>query len=404
MMAHINTIGVHIPLWMASPLTAIGWGKDAHYPSREGTFFGNLFAPNKNGKLDALYCNGPDFDKNTVPGRLGVNQGAVPYANAYPASAGMDGLCASAGHCVMQADGDGAVSCVGNGVTWKSPITVWRAQTFQAENAILGNGATIFYSATNSNGQRVGNLGPAASVTFNSVKAAVAGNNDLIIYYANGDCSPLPRYFDISVNGGPPQRKSFPVVAYSDWNQVGQVKITLGGFVVGTNKVTFTGSSVITGGPDLDWIEVIGASASTSTTTVGSCNRIDWVESSSSSQPDVTPGVGADGDLTTRWTSGRFQDGKDWYVVDFAGLVNLTSITLNNTKTAGSDYPAGVALYGSTDGTTFDSAPFATANGSANTVVSFPKRKLRALKIKQTGTANATHWWSIGEFQAACSL
>ena len=41
-MAHINTTGVHIPLWMTSPMTPIGWGRSPCYPTQEGTFFGQL--------------------------------------------------------------------------------------------------------------------------------------------------------------------------------------------------------------------------------------------------------------------------------------------------------------------------------------------------------------------------
>src|SRR5260370_40357410 len=86
MMAHVNTAGVHIPLWLDSPLTAIGWGQSAHYPNREGTFFGNIFTPNSTGTIDAFYCNGPGWNKDTVPGRLGANQTGAPYTNPFSTS------------------------------------------------------------------------------------------------------------------------------------------------------------------------------------------------------------------------------------------------------------------------------------------------------------------------------
>ena len=134
LMAHVNTTGVHIPLWLDSPMSSVGWGQSPFYPLQEGTFFGQIMVTNANNNLDAYFCNGPQVASNEVPGRLGSNQGPVPYANAYPTS---DGLCATSGHCVMQSTGDGAVSCVGNGTTWTHPITVWRGQTFQAEAAIV---------------------------------------------------------------------------------------------------------------------------------------------------------------------------------------------------------------------------------------------------------------------------
>ena len=42
LMAHINTAGVHVPLWIDSASPAIGWGTSSSYPMQEGTFFGNI--------------------------------------------------------------------------------------------------------------------------------------------------------------------------------------------------------------------------------------------------------------------------------------------------------------------------------------------------------------------------
>ena len=43
MMAHVNTAGVHIPIWLTSEAPQIGWGLDlVNYPKQEGTFFGNI--------------------------------------------------------------------------------------------------------------------------------------------------------------------------------------------------------------------------------------------------------------------------------------------------------------------------------------------------------------------------
>ena len=43
MMAHVNTAGVHVPLWLDANDPAIGWGIDrVNYPMQEGTFFGDI--------------------------------------------------------------------------------------------------------------------------------------------------------------------------------------------------------------------------------------------------------------------------------------------------------------------------------------------------------------------------
>ena len=72
MLAHVNTTGVHIPLWLVSPLSSIGWGLNPQYPNREGSFFGNIMLTNAtSGVVDAFYCNGPGFSTDTVPTRIG---------------------------------------------------------------------------------------------------------------------------------------------------------------------------------------------------------------------------------------------------------------------------------------------------------------------------------------------
>ena len=43
MMAHVNTAGIHVPLWLDASDPAIGWGVDrVNYPMQEGTFFGDI--------------------------------------------------------------------------------------------------------------------------------------------------------------------------------------------------------------------------------------------------------------------------------------------------------------------------------------------------------------------------
>jgi hypothetical protein len=131
------------------------------------------------------------------------------------------------------------------------------------------------------------------------------------------------------------------------------------------------------------------------------CDRSTWTPSAS-----VTTGVRAalDGDLTTRWTTARLQDGTDWYAVDFGGPVTLTGITLDDSQVYPEDYPGAYELRASLDGVTFDDAPFATGNGADGvTTMNFGAQTVRAVKVSQVGTSNAARWWSIGEFQARCS-
>jgi hypothetical protein len=84
--------------------------------------------------------------------------------------------------------------------------------------------------------------------------------------------------------------------------------------------------------------------------------------------------------------------------------VKLRGIKLDNSQTYPDDYPGAYAVYGSTDGTTFDAAPFVTGNGTTgSTVITFAERTVRAVRINQTGTTHNTNWWQIGELIPTCS-
>jgi hypothetical protein len=258
MLAHVNTTGVHIPLWLVSPNAAIGWDTSPQYPNREGTFFGNIFYANASSKVvDAFYCNGPGFSTDTVPGRLGADQMGAPYSDPYTSTSDPTGDCRPCD----ETRPDGPNRCRADGVTFGSPITVWRGQTFQAETATLSHGLAIIPCEPGvcSNGARVGYGGPHASVTFKGVFSSTTGSRVLIVYYANGDAcadDTCQRYFNISINGGAPQTWAFPVVKSGDWNVISGMPVTLTGFVAGAaNTISFTGE-LGHAAPDLDWIEV----------------------------------------------------------------------------------------------------------------------------------------------------
>jgi hypothetical protein len=124
MMAHLNVAGVHVPIWLDSPISAVGFGSSSSYPNEEGTFFGNLFITS-NGKVPAYYCEGSGFARGIVPGRLGANTSAAGiFTNPF----GSGALCSA--HCSAasgSSKGQGYSSC--NGYT--RPITVWRAASYR---------------------------------------------------------------------------------------------------------------------------------------------------------------------------------------------------------------------------------------------------------------------------------
>ena len=120
LLAHVNTSGQHISLWLDSASPAVGWGRDANFPYQEGTFYGNIFeSPPK-----AYYCDGRDHAFGVVPGRLGANQANSPYHNPL----GPDVLCKD--RCVAAGGpggDDGFSSCPGIGdESFTRVVTVYR--------------------------------------------------------------------------------------------------------------------------------------------------------------------------------------------------------------------------------------------------------------------------------------
>jgi hypothetical protein len=115
LMAHINTSGKHIPLYLDGP-NPLGWGRSNAYPIQEGTFVGDLFTS----PPVARYCGGRGFGSNVVAGRIGDdNQHGQPYSVMRSSSG--DTSCDVV--CTGNASGDGYTNCGGMA---GNPITVWR--------------------------------------------------------------------------------------------------------------------------------------------------------------------------------------------------------------------------------------------------------------------------------------
>jgi hypothetical protein len=123
MLAHINTAGVHIPLWVVALNPSVGWSLSSQYPNQEGSFFGNIFLPGAhgtpNGKIAAFYCDGTAYNKDVVPGRIGANQVGAPYTDPFPKTGYCKEGCTAADSPYASS---GFKACNG----WNHVMTVWR--------------------------------------------------------------------------------------------------------------------------------------------------------------------------------------------------------------------------------------------------------------------------------------
>lgn len=246
-LAHVNTSQLGAPLWLVSGAPSMGWDTTPAYPIREASFFGNVWS----GTSASYYCASPaSATAAPLPGRLDAateSRGIAAYQSADDVVAGTCAACESS-------SASGLGSCAVGGTTFAHVVTTWKARSYLAENAALGGDATLISCATCQ--RRIGSLNPGATVTFHDVEALAAGASALLVFYTDGDASPIERTLDVSVNGSSPTRVTFPSVL-PDWNAVQHVRLPLGGFVAGAaNSVTLT-ATADGAGPDLVWIEVL---------------------------------------------------------------------------------------------------------------------------------------------------
>ena len=127
-------------------------------------------------------------------------------------------------------------------------------------------------------------------------------------------------------------------------------------------------------------------------------NKTGWTTSTSN-------GSGAsmlDGDIETRWGTGRAMQKGDWIAVDMARPQRFDTILMNHGKSSG-DFPKKYAVYVSDDGKNW-SAPVVTGEGHQYvTIVRFPEElTARHVKIVLTEPRDqASLWWSVVEIDAA---
>jgi glucosylceramidase len=116
--------------------------------------------------------------------------------------------------------------------------------------------------------------------------------------------------------------------------------------------------------------------------------------SASNSELVSPPEAALDGDPTTRWSSGRVQNGKLWLELDLGQAKAFSALTLDSGDST-LDYPRGYEILASNDAQTF----FTLATGSGDAAmftVHFPRTEARYVRIACTGESD-DYWWSVHE-------
>jgi hypothetical protein len=105
-----------------------------------------------------------------------------------------------------------------------------------------------------------------------------------------------------------------------------------------------------------------------------------------------------DGELSSRWDTGRPMKPGDWFVLDIGVESTIKGMTLD-TRNSSNDYPRGYEVYVSFDGGSWGK-PVITGKGTNPiTEIKFGKPvRTRFIKILQTGSSDSWHW-SIHELK-----
>jgi len=105
-----------------------------------------------------------------------------------------------------------------------------------------------------------------------------------------------------------------------------------------------------------------------------------------------------DGELSSRWDTGRSMKPGDWFVLDLGVESTIKGMTLD-TRNSSNDYPRGYEVYVSFDGGSWGK-PVVTGKGTNPiTEIKFGKPvRTRFIKILQTGSSDSWHW-SIHEMK-----
>jgi RHS repeat-associated protein len=129
-----------------------------------------------------------------------------------------------------------------------------------------------------------------------------------------------------------------------------------------------------------------------------------WTASASPNNADAALGI--DGKVETQWSTKTAQVNGQSYTVDMKAAQSFNEIVLD-VECNPADYPRGVQVFVSNNGTTWGSAIASATGTSAMVTVAFPAQSARYLKVVQT--ASGSNYWGLAELNvlntnpAACS-
>ncbi|HNX33411.1 MAG TPA: ThuA domain-containing protein [Kiritimatiellia bacterium] len=180
------------------------------------------------------------------------------------------------------------------------------------------------------------------------------------------------------VKGGNPQARAFTITLPPTTGRfVKIVQTGKDGLFWSINEIRVNGAPDVKRYPQLD--------------------RSAWKASAFNGAGGQRPEHAIDGDLTTRWGTGKAMKTGDWFAVDLGAPHTVHAVVMNAAKSGG-DYPRECQIFTSLDGATW-CGPVGLGKGEgALTTIPVLPLQARHVKIVQTGNTDY-NWWSIYDLQ-----
>ena len=161
-----------------------------------------------------------------------------------------------------------------------------------------------------------------------------------------------------------------------------------------TTRPTTTTSTTTTTAPTTTTTTTVPGSNCSASVSGAPLDRSGWVASSNAPSGSAdAPAHALDGNLATRFSSGKDQAPGLYFEVDLASTPTLYGLQMN-VPNSPTDYAWGYDVEVSVDGSTWATVAACTGSGTSETVT-FAAHKARYAKVVLT--AAAPKWWSIDE-------
>lgn len=287
---------------------------------------------------------------------------------------------------------NGSVAIAGGGGTPTPARSAY--STIEAESFDAQSGTTNEVTADTGGGQDVAYIGNGDTLRFDSIDFGATAGTKVTARVASAAAGSPAGTIEVRLDGATsPIAATIPVNGTGGWQTWASVSAALSS-TIGKHSVYL---KFVTSGGDfvnINWITFgQGPTTPTDPPTRTTLNRTGWVASASSSAGNDLPANAIDGNAGSRWSTGTPMANGQTFTVDMGSAKTFDQVSVDAGGST-NDYPRGVLVQVSSNGTTWNDAATAVA-ATAKQTVSFAARTAQYIRVVQTGVNSS--WWSIAE-------